>query len=439
MRKNVLLLNLPCYSSLKDFVDNAYSYNPSLGLLSITEYLTMYGFNVTVLDFNYTEINYYELSNIIEEKEIGVVGFTSYTENLNIMFKVMRAVKKVNEDIKVIAGGPHATLKPKEIIKSRYVDYVITKDGESTFLELMMYLEMGEELISLKDIPGIVYKENKTQIHNVDRGVIRDLDLLPIINRERVDINRYDDIVSMYTSKGCPAKCIYCSASFISGSKYRTRNIKNVFLECQLIYNQVNSSTDKLFFIDDTFTVNTKRVREFCELYNKYNLKMLWSCESRVDVMTDELVDVIASTGCFSIQFGVESGNQEVLNKIRKNITIEHLIHIIDYLKKYKIGIFTSFILGHYCDTEETMMETINLTRKLVEINNNVEFGVSINTPFPGTWQYDNSEEIGLEIVDKDYSKYNLITPVIRTSNFEAERLNELLDIANSFGKVKVS
>ncbi|WP_303862542.1 radical SAM protein [Alkalibaculum bacchi] len=437
MKNKLLCVNLPCYSTIQDFVENDYQYNPALGLLALTEYATMFGFESYVKDFNYNEVNYDELFEFIESKGITVIGFTSYTENLNIMFKFMRMIKSYNRDIVLVVGGPHATLRPDEVIKNRNVDYVIPNDGESTLLELLVYLEKGEEIISPNNITGLIYKEDGKKIMNESRNGVTDLNLLPVINRTRVEIDRYRSIVSVYTSKGCPAKCIYCSASAISGAKYRMRDIRNVFLECQVIYNQVNSDTDKLYFIDDTFTVNKQRVNEFCDLHTSYEHKMAWSCESRVDVMTKELVDKIGNSNCFSIQFGVESGNQEVLDNINKDIQLEHLKKIVKHIGKYKIGVFLSLMLGHYSDTEETMQQTMDLVEEMVDVNPNVEYGISINTPFPGTYQYEHAEELGIEIMDQNYSHYNLVTPVIRTKNFNEELLHEMYVKANSMKGAK--
>ena len=136
MKNKLLCVNLPCYSTIQDFVENDYQYNPALGLLALTEYATMFGFESYVKDFNYNEVNYDELFEFIESKGITVIGFTSYTENLNIMFKFMRMIKSYNRDIVLVVGGPHATLRPDEVIKNRNVDYVIPNDGESTLLEL---------------------------------------------------------------------------------------------------------------------------------------------------------------------------------------------------------------------------------------------------------------------------------------------------------------
>lgn len=433
MKNKLLLINLPSYLSMKSFIEDNYNYNPSLGLMAICQYIEMFGFSSYVMDYNYEDLNLYKLYRFIDENNISVIGVTVYTENLNLAKKFMHAVKSYKPEIIIFAGGPHATLRGNDLIKSRYVDYIVTKDGEGTILELLAHLEYGESNLQAKQIKGISYKKDGNIETNEEAKVVQDLNLLPIINRECVDIQKYCGMISMYTSKGCPGRCIYCSSAFISGGKYRVRSIENVFLECQLIKNQLKDKEFAVYFVDDTFTANTNRVKKFCELINKYNFKFYWSCESRVDVMTEELIDLLVKNHCTSIQFGVESGNQEVLDSLNKRFQLTHLEKIITYAAKYPVSIFTSFMLGHYKDTKETMEETIGFARHLQELNANVDYGISINTPFPGTWQYDNAEEIGLIITDKDFSHYNLVTPVIRTAAFNEQDLFNLYRRANEF------
>lgn len=432
MEHNLLLIALPCETAMKDFIEDTYDYNPSLGLLAINSYLSMFDIDCYIIDYNYEELNYDKLETFIKENGISVVGVSSYTETQEAMFSFMKFIKSINPAIVTVTGGAQATLNVNDVIKNRAVDFVITKDGEAPFLELMIYLEYGEKQLQKDDIAGLYYKEKRTLLGKPGNNIL-DLDLLPVINRELVDINRYSKTITIYSSKGCPGQCIYCAASFISGARIRMRDEDIIFLECQLIDKQIpyEEGPLEIFFSDDTFTVNPKRVRRFCEMCQKYDINMVWSCESRVDVMTIELVDLLAISKCYSIQFGVESGNQEVLNKIRKHINLGHLEKIISHAKQYPIEIFTSFILGHYCDTDETMIQTITFAKHLKKLNPNVNYVVSINTPFPGTYQYDHPDEIGIEIIDRDYSHYNLMTPVFRTKNFGPEKLLELQKLAN--------
>lgn len=148
--------------------------------------------------------------------------------------------------------------------------------------------------------------------------------------------------------------------------------------------------------------------------------------------MKKETIDLFAESNCYAIQFGVESGSQYVLDTIKKNIDLAHLEEIVSYASKYAMEIFLGFMLGHYVDTIETMQDTINYIKRMLKINQYVQYSVSINTPFPGTWQYEHANEIGLTITDFDYSHYNLITPVIKTKFFDKVVLEKLFEQANA-------
>ena len=422
MNTKILLINLPCYLTMKEFVDNDFNYNPSLGLLALSEYVSLFGFEARVIDYNFEEIDYAVLEEAICQEGFSVVGVTVYTENLDLVLRFVKKLKKIDPRVRIMAGGPHATLKPDDIIKSRYVDFVTAKDGEASLLELLMYLEFGEACIKEEDLEGVISR----RCRNRDRENVTDLSLLPIINRERAEISRYRNLVTIYSSKGCPGRCIYCAATFISGARYRIRDVYSIFLECWLIFYQCGQSARGLFFIDDTFTAQKTRTKEFCGLVRQYDFPMYWSCESRIDVICEETIDMLAESKCCAIQFGVESGDQEILDTIGKHIRLDHLEHMISHAAKYELRIQLGFMLGHYPDTEETMRKTLDFIRKMLKLNGNINYSVSINTPFPGTWQYEHAEEIGLEITDHDYSHYDLITPVIRTEHFDESMLRRL-------------
>lgn len=422
MKTKALLVNLPCYLTMKSFVENDLNYNPSLGLLALAEYVSLFGFEAKAVDYNYEELDYAALEEQLRAGEYQMVGVTVYTENLSLVLKFAKRLKRLCPQVKIMAGGPHATLKPEDLIKSRYIDYVTTRDGEASLLELMTYLEYGEAVIREEDMDGVITKNCR----NRDRDNVTDLNLLPIINREHAGIGRYKSLVTLYSSKGCPGRCIYCAATFISGARYRIRDAYSIFLECWLIWHQCGASAQGLFFIDDTFTVQKKRTELFCELIRRYEFPMYWSCESRIDVITEKTIDILAVSRCRAIQFGVESGDQKILDTIGKKISLEHLEKIVSYASRYELRIQLGFMLGHYPDTEETMRETLAFIRKMLGLNSNMNYSVSINTPFPGTWQYDHAQEIGLEITDHDYAHYDLVTPVIRTKAFDEALLREL-------------
>lgn len=423
--KSVLLINLPIKMQFKKFLKDEVEYNPSLGLLAIASFLNMHGYQVTIKDYNYEMYSNDTVLNEIEKTSPLLVGITVFTENVQEVLFLSKQIKRLVSGTMIVAGGPHATLKPEDLINSKYIDFVSMKEGESVFLELLEYLgkETQNTGISLSQIDGLVYRENRKIQKNSHRKYITDLDLLPMINRSLLYNPVYSGTVNLSTSRGCPAKCIYCAATALSGASYRVRNIRNVFQEILLIHNDFGNRVKRYYFVDDTFTVNINRITDFINLRKQADCKWNWACESRIDVMSEELLKEMYENGCNSVQFGVESGNQAVLDQIRKAVDLNQIRRIVNYGAMFHMEICLSFMFGHYCDTIDTMEDTVKFIKEMKENNPNVKLGIGYNTPLPGTWQYTRASEIGLTILTADYSKYDLVTPIIEGKGFKKEDL----------------
>lgn len=413
----VMLINLPIQTYVQKNFTIDTSYNPALGLLYLSTFLELNGVDVTVLDLCYTRMSLAQLLDLIGETKPILIGISVYTENIEMAVSTARDIKERFPGIKILFGGPHPTLVPDDAIKSEYVDFVIRKEGEPTILELFEAVRSKEAVVKFEDIPGLVFKSNGQVVKNKLRPPISDLDILPIPKRETVDIDKYNAIVNISTSRGCPGACIYCSATALSGASYRTRSVENVLLEMVLIKTLLKEKLQKIYIVDDTFTAIPERIISFTELIKEKGIKIEWHCESRIDIMTEELLDRMADNGCIAIQYGIESGSQQVLDKIRKNINLEQAKRIIDYTYRKNILPCLSFMLGHFCDTKETLEETAQFIEELY-MKYKPEMAVSYNTPFPGTWQYENRDELGLKIKVNSYKLFSLLTPVVETGNF---------------------
>lgn len=428
--KKIFLVSLPIQSYIMKGMGNSYDYNPSLGLLSLGTYLDWHGYECYIYDMIFGEKKVSGLLNDIKLKKPFMVCISVYTENSEFAAKLSRKIKEISYDIKICWGGPHVTLD--EINESSdYLDFAIHNEGESTLLELIEAVVSDEKIISYDNILGLSYYRDNILYKNKKRDFIKDLDLMPLLKRELVDINKYKGNVFVSSSRGCPANCIYCAATAMAGAKYRMRNIKNVFMEILLLKHTIKEAFF-VNFVDDTFTASPRRVHEFNGLMKKSEIKIKWICESRVDVMSKELIKEMKEAGCFSIQYGIESGSQEVLNAIKKNIDLQHALDIMKFT--YDEGLFftASFMLGHYCDTKETMMETVNLI-KYIENNFSANVMLSYNTPFPGTWQYINREKLGLHIANQNPRNWNLFQPVVETENFTIEDQLKMYKIASPY------
>jgi radical SAM superfamily enzyme YgiQ (UPF0313 family) len=201
------------------------------------------------------------------------------------------------------------------------------------------------------------------------------------------------------------------------------RSAENVFSEIYFL--AVIHGATFLTISDDSFTISHRRVKRVCDLVVSSGIEINWRCESRVQGMTKDVLARMAKAGCVSIQFGVESGSQSVLNKIRKNLNLEHLPVVLQAACDVGISPICMFIFGHYCDTLETMQQTLDLARGLLERYQSGNI-FAINTPFPGTYQYDHREELGLYLYSEAWQNFspednNLYN--VYTDNFDRDML----------------
>lgn len=414
--KKIILVNLQSRTYKAKSLESEIGYNPSFALISLGTWLELNGYQPIIIDLCCEELTMKEfLEQIICENPI-LIGFSIHTENVDIAISSAKVIKKYAPNIRIVAGGPHPSLVPDEIIDLDCFDFVIRKEGESSLLELVEAISSNEILIKYDNILGLIFKRNSKVLKNKLRANISDLDILPILKRELTDISRYNGVVNIITSRGCPGNCIYCAAHALSGVTYRPRDIENVFLEIVLIRSILKDKLTKIYIVDDTFTAIPERIKKFTNLLKENNMNTPWKCQSRVDIMNEELLTIMADSGCTEILYGIESGSQEVLEKIRKGINLEQAEKVIKETCNRQIIPELSFIIGHYCDTRDTMEKTYLFIKEVYD-KFRAEISIYFNTPYPGTWQYINREKLGMRIIETRYNMYNNNTPIIETDN----------------------
>ena len=190
--------------------------------------------------------------------------------------------------------------------------------------------------------------------------------------------------------------------------------------------------------IDDTMTASIRRLNAILDLLLEKKLDMIWACESRVDVVTKELLEKMYRAGCRSLQFGVEAGNQEMLDCLKKNITLEQIRNAFRWCNELGISSASCLIIGQPFDTKETIEQTVRLGIELQELGAQIVF--SISTPYPGTYMYDHTDEFDLEIIDEDFDDYTTQHAVYNSKHLSAEEIqNYFFDACLSVGRVKIN
>ncbi|MBU3171913.1 B12-binding domain-containing radical SAM protein [Clostridium estertheticum] len=416
---DVLMLNLPTTSWYKDKFAKSNSM-PPLGLLYIGTVLKKNNYTVKIIDFAVENFLKESFIAILEKLNPKVIGMSTYNESWKAQKIMCSLIKQVLPEVKIFAGGAFATFCYEDILNESETDYVIRGEGEYPVLDLCNII-FGKVQLNIMSVSGIVYKKMDNEICiNENMKRIEDLDQLPFPDRELVDIEKYLLPYTISTARGCPGACIFCSSRAFWGKTVYIRSAKSVFNELMYLYNKYGATV--FYITDDTFTASSKRVFEFCKMIKETKIKFVWGCESRADIITEELMRELSDSGCKKLQIGLESADNEILRKLKKLVTIEQIENGIKLAHRYGMHISASFIIGHAFDTNETIEKTIEFAKYIQSKYGAYVMG-SVNTPFPGTEQYERAEELGIKIFTKKWDNYKLDNPIISTENISIEKL----------------
>ncbi len=396
-----------------------------LGIAYIASFLRSKGHSVKLVDVKlFGDTWRGNIVKIIEEEKPKYAGISCVTPAMPDALRIAETVKKTDNKVKVVLGGPHPSAMPEECIRYENVDIVCIGEGEYTFLELLE----GKELEKIK---GLCYKEKGAIKITEQRDLIKDLDSLPWPAYDLLPLHKYGNpflgkSIIMVTGRGCPYNCLFCSSKTINKQRYRLRSIKNVVDEIEHLYN--NYGIRGFLFADDTFTMIPKRTEELCNEILKKGLKISWGCDTRVDAVTPEIAKLMKKSGCNLVKFGIESGDEKILKIIRKGITLEQVRKAVKIVKKAGIKAHGFFIIGHPYDTEESIRRTIDFAKSLP-----LDYAqFSVLTPYPGTDVLGMAErKEGIELLSNDWGKFRRYDkPIIKVGMLTPEQLERFHGIA---------
>lgn len=387
-----------------------YSYprkNPPLGLAYMAAVLEKENFRVKIIDVSAEGLSETELESRIRSEQPKLVGISFMTPQIGEAFKVAEMTKKINSKIITIVGGPHVTALPAEVLKQKYIDFAVIGEGEITFLELADKLirSRGEKV---KNIKGIAYKKHGKVIITEPRPFIQDLDTIPFPAWHLLPVDKYSvistggkaskQVFNIFSSRGCPNQCIFCGGPKIMGRRYRRRSPKNIVKELIYLKNRFNAT--QFDFQDDSITVFKESLREMCQEILKNKLNIIWMCNSRVDILDIDTLLLMKKAGCTRIDLGVESGDDQVLRRIKKGITVEQVKRSHKMAKKAGIQINSFAMVGNLGEDFCSVQKTAKLMKELGQ-----DVNVSIATPFPASELYQIAKEKNLLKVH-DWNKY---------------------------------
>mgnify|MGYP001578602036 CR=1 FL=1 len=410
MKKKVLLIN-------SNYFDDVYGKSkqravlprgiPILGLACLAAPLVKSGFNISILDLNFYDNPKEILVRRLKELKPDVIGLTATTAVVHKIIDIAKIAKNIMPGVTIVAGGPHPTADPADLLKNSHIDIVVSGEGDKVFQSIV-------EAQDLRGIPNIYYKDDGKITHSdiLDTG-IEDLDSLEFPAYFLYDIHRYtaskifarkSPLAFMETSRGCYSHCVYCNKN-IHGYKLRQKSPKRVVDEMEYL---LKLGFNEIHIIDDVFTADMKRAHEICEEILRRGLKFPWYPRGgiRVDRVNRQLLDIMKRSGCYRIPFGIESGSQRILDSIKKKITLKQAENAVRLSKEVGLEVECYFMIGLPTETENDILSSISFARKLDP--DYVKFAITL--PFPGTEMFDEMVKSN-RIKSFNWPDYNFSAP----------------------------
>ncbi len=419
--KKILLLVANYKTTGYDFYDSAF---PPLALEYIAAYVKDL-VDIIILDSKAANLNLIQVEEEIEKFKPDLVGLTvPVSSAINNVLNYAKIAKKYG--CTTVIGGWHPTLAVEQTLSSPWIDILVRGEGEFTFREL---IQKG----SAENVNGLSYKINGEIIHNPDRLFLKNLNELKLPSRELVKHYNYKifnmNCDAIETSRGCPQGCKFCSTHVVYKRSWRARSVENIILELEII--SKNKKITDVFFVDDNFLVNMKRIGKLCiEIIKgkkqrriKKNLKFFF--QGRLDAMArnPRITKLMARAGFWLVLVGVEATDDKTLEKIRKGCKLENIKKGIKVLHEAGIFIMGNVIIG--ANLEDSIDDILITIKKTRELDLDMP-SFTLLTPFPATGYYKEMKERNL-LLTEDYSKYNWLNSVIKTPNLSPEALRRLL------------
>jgi anaerobic magnesium-protoporphyrin IX monomethyl ester cyclase len=370
-----------------------------------------------------------EAEEVLREQAPGVVGLSLKSASLASGRIVARIAKRLDPKCLVVAGGPHPTVAPDQILADGNFDLCVLGEGERTLVELLCRLAEGQDV---RDVPGVAARGRRA----APRELMANLDDLPRPGDwapvALLDHGRYPAkaLGHLMATRGCPQQCTYCASHTLWSRRPRFRSPADVVAELRGFQAQ---GIDRVHFDDDTFGIKPAYLREVCQAMVQGCPGLGWSCETHARLISEVNLASMKRAGCHTIQLGIESGSERILKAVRKGFSIGQALEACRLIKRRGLRLEVFIMAGFPQETEESLRETMNLVRELD--CDKVIF--SLFTPHPGTADHKLCLSQGLLPPDYDFSQHhhqspgNYFSPDIGPARFR-ELVTELEDLVQA-------
>jgi anaerobic magnesium-protoporphyrin IX monomethyl ester cyclase len=433
--------------------------NLPLGLMYIAAVLDKAGYKVEILDAFMTDSSfrkigdalivgmpYEKIKEEIRRRKPDIVGIANpFTCQVEHAIKIGNIVKEVDPSILTVVGGPHVTVVPAEFLEeAKNIDIAVIGEGEHTMLDIVKFFEGTKEI---GDVQGIAYRKDGKIKQNAPRPFIKNLDELPFPAYHLVDMEQYlspkkieyrsfkDRAISMITSRGCPFNCNFCSVHLHMGKMFRAHSVNYVINHIEHVVNRYGVKT--IFFEDDNLTFDLKRFEAICDKILERGIRFNWETPNgiRADYLTLNLLKKMKKSGCQSVFFGIESGDQFVLdNIIDKRLNLKEVVKVAKMCKDIGLKTAAFYIIGFPGEKKENMLKTVELALRL---KRDFDVGMLLHfaTPSLGTRLYEECQKKGYieeNLTSRAFAEVRQTRgmPLIKTEDFTSSEVKEIAAMA---------
>ena len=379
---------------------------PSIGLSYLAATLEKEGIDLKIFDARYFFMSDEDLVGEVSKYAPDLIGLTAMTHEIRRTAAIAGKLKD-KLDVPIAIGGCHITAIPVRTMEEfPVIDYAVVGEGENTLLDILKYLKGGKKIENIK---GVAYRSGGKIILNESRDPIMDMDSLPLpsyhryFKRGRNSLRGKNDYYQLLTSRGCPFNCAFCMR--VLGKTVRRRSAESIIAEIDLAVKEYGAHT--INFADEVFLFNNQVTRDILNKFIENGIpeKVRWAGLTRSDLVDKDLVRLAKRSGCYRLEIGVESGNDEILERIGKNTNVEQIKEAVRIIKDAGLKTASFYILGHPGENDNTINQTIDLAADL----NTDTIAVGIMVPYPGTKisEWAEGNEFGYSVVDSDWDDYD--------------------------------
>jgi radical SAM superfamily enzyme YgiQ (UPF0313 family) len=405
---------------------------PPLGLAYVATALEKNGFQIEIFDNYLLERSIEEVKLEVEKRSPEIVGITCSSLTYAQCVETAKAVKEACPSCKVVVGGPHPSYMPQTMLQHKEIDYVVISEGEQAMAKLADSIVKGEE-DRIAKIPGVACRLDGEIVRNAPE-FISDLDTVPFPARHLLPMQMYDRALSyvnvkpvdtMSIIRGCPYECAYCETRELWGTTCRAFSPKRIVDEMKHLVERYGSKG--IYFVGDNFTINKKHTVDLCYLIRNSKLDLKWTCETRADLVSKELLVDMKSAGCQTIFFGLESGSLPIQQKLGKNIDLQEVERTFGLCRQVGIRTAASFMLGIPGETVSDMKATFKFAKRLEA--DWCQFNIYVACPGSKLYDevisqglYDQMDNYLARVKTKDFD-YDMLVKIQRQFQRDCQRL----------------